>query len=162
MKTIKVWTDGSCNGNENKDISKRAGGWAYIRDDGVRNCGSYINNPTNNRSELLAISAALNSINEKAAITIVTDSAYAMTTLSPEGRAQRKASRIGNTVYLKSGKPAENSDLIITLLGHFDRLEKLGATISMEKTRGHMSDPMNNECDRLATNCAIMAQLRRK
>ena len=76
MKTINIYTDGACSGNQNED---NIGGWGAILEYGehVKELHGGEVNTTNNRMELTALIEALSALREKGLqLNIFSDSSY--------------------------------------------------------------------------------------
>jgi len=124
--TIKIYTDGSCLKNPGK------GGWAYVYADGSKEeSGSSTKLTTNNVMELTAIGYAIKSTPEGSNVEIITDSEYAINTIT--GKWQRN----------------KNS----ALLSRIDELIK-NHTVKFTWVKGHSGDVMNERCDKLAKTAA--------
>jgi ribonuclease HI len=141
MPTFFAFTDGACSGNPGP------GGWGAILQarDGERvvkerelSGGEALT--TNNRMELMAAIAALESLNRPAAITLVTDSAYVKNGVTA-WLAAWKAS--GWRTAAK--KPVKNEDL-------WRRLDAAQARhdVRWQWVRGHAGHPENERADALA------------
>jgi ribonuclease HI len=136
VEEVTVYTDGACEGNPGP------GGYAAIIDRrGKRNelTGSE-RQTTNNRMELLAVIAALRSLEEPASVRIVTDSQYVakgMTSWIHNWR--RKGWKTA------SGAPVKNRDL-------WEELDELSRRhrVRWEWIRGHNGHPGNERADTLA------------
>ncbi len=134
---VEIHTDGGCSGNPGP------GGWAAVlRWRGhERELSGFAPDTTNNRMELMAAIAALESLKRPMRVRLVTDSVYL---------------RKGITEWLRSWKargwktadkkPVKNIDL-------WQRLDEAAAghTIEWAWTRGHAGDPLNERADALAT-----------
>lgn len=70
MKSIEIYTDGSCLNNPG------FGGWAYVLSykNHIKECSGACENTTNNRMELMAIIKALEALKEPCEIKLYTDS----------------------------------------------------------------------------------------
>ena len=78
MKTIKIYTDGACSGNQNET---NTGGWGAILEYGSHQKKLFggESNTTNNRMEMTALLKALEAIHkENQDISVFSDSAYLM------------------------------------------------------------------------------------
>lgn len=137
MKTVTIHTDGACKGNPGP------GGFAAILscDDHTREIVGGEPRTTNNRMELRAIIAGLAAITKPAAITIYSDSQYAIGAFS------------GN-------KAKANFDLIGEGIVHLARIRKLGGSVTFQHVNGHAGDPLNERCDKLASAQAITHALK--
>jgi ribonuclease HI len=134
---VEIHTDGGCSGNPGP------GGWgAVLRWRGhERELSGFEPDTTNNRMELMAAIAALESLKRPMRVRVVTDSVYL---------------RKGITEWLRSWKargwktadkkPVKNVDL-------WQRLDAAtaGHTIDWAWTKGHAGDPLNERADQLAT-----------
>ena len=134
---LKIYTDGACSGNPGK------GGWAAIILDNNSNLSSISgseSNTTNNRMELLAPIMALKKIKEKSEVTIFTDSKYVKNGIEVWIHKWKD-----NGWMTAEKKPVKNKDL-------WTKLDKIQKTkkIKWEWVKGHSSDKLNNEVDRIA------------
>lgn len=158
-----VYTDGSALDNSNLDKRLVYGGWAWAIAPKTGEPTSYYSesykgaDTTNNKMELRAILDFLTKAQKPGQYVIRTDSAYCITSM--QMRQQRLASRMDDQLFLPSGKPALNSDLLIGIYEQMARLEEAGATITFEKVKGHSGDKTNEFVDRLAQNRAVMNKL---
>ena len=129
-KYYHIWTDGACRGNPGP------GGYAAIVFEVTRNGkplgketivrGATLDT-TNNRMEIMAAKAALDTVPDGAFVRLRSDSLYVVNTM--KGFYKQK----------------KNRDLWIIMNEHAARL-----FISWEHTKGHANDPYNNMCDQLA------------
>lgn len=143
---VDAFTDGACKGNPGP------GGWGVLLRWGERERELSGGEPdtTNNRMELMAVIAALESLKRPACIAITTDSQYVKRGVT-EWMARWK--RNG---WLTAGKqPVKNRDL-------WERLDRaLGAhRVRWHWVKGHAGHPENERADRLA-NQGIPAPIRR-
>jgi ribonuclease HI len=152
---LKIYTDGGCSGNPGP------GGWAYviIEESGEtegrvqqKSPGPYKivaekwgaeNNTTNNRMELGAVIAALESLAELALspekVAVFTDSQYVQKGMTLWLRSWKRNN------WRTSGKePVKNQDL-------WRRLDELSGcfSISWIWVKGHAGDELNERCDRM-------------
>jgi ribonuclease HI len=139
----ELWTDGACAGNPGP------GGWAAIlvahRADGtiakqVELSGAEPQT-TNNRMELRAVIEGLRALTRPSAVTVHTDSAYVMDTIT-------KRWHVGWTArgWLTAAKqPVKNRDLWEELLALLD-----GHAVTWRRVKGHAGIPLNERCDELA------------
>jgi len=139
--SITIYTDGACRYNPGP------GGWGAIivwnGTEKVLSGGE--RETTNNRMELTAVIAALETLTRPCDVKLVSDSKYVLDGLTKGWAAGWKAKG-----WRKSdGKPAINPDL-------WDRLLTLVSKHNMtyEWVEGHMGHPYNERCDTLATNFA--------
>ena len=133
--SCKIYTDGSCIGNPGK------GGWAaIIINNGKKKIISGSENyTTNNRMEIIAVIKALNTIKLKQA-TLITDSQYVKNGIEIWIHKWKD-----NGWMTAEKKPVKNKDL-------WTKLDKIQKTkkIKWEWVKGHSSDKLNNEVDRIA------------
>ena len=133
--SCKIYTDGSCIGNPGK------GGWAaIIINNGKKKIISGSENyTTNNRMEIIAVIKALNTIKLKQA-TLITDSQYVKNGIEIWIHKWKD-----NGWMTAEKKPVKNKDL-------WTKLDKIQKTkkIKWEWVKGHSSDKLNNEVDKIA------------
>ncbi|WP_238380972.1 ribonuclease HI [Alkalilacustris brevis] len=136
-----AFTDGACSGNPGP------GGWGVLmqarRGDAVvkeRELKGGEADTTNNRMELLAAIAALESLSRPSEITIVTDSAYVKNGIT-DWLARWKA----NGWKTSTRKPVKNEEL-------WRRLDDAQARhkVHWEWVKGHAGHPENERADELA------------
>jgi ribonuclease HI len=122
LPQVVVAVDGSCLGNPGP------GGWAV-----VLQCGPHekelvggAEQTTNNRMELQAVIAGLQTLKRRCQVRLLTDSQYV-------------------AFILSDGKAKANLDLV-------DQARRLAAAhlVTVEKVAGHSGHPLNERCDRLA------------
>ena len=137
LKTVVVHTDGACSGNPGP------GGWAAILSYNDRECelSGGERQTTNNRMELQAAIAALESLSEPCAVRLHTDSKYIVEAFNAGWIAgwQRRG-------WLTTAKkPVANQDL-------WEQLIELASGHEVEWiwVRGHANVILNERCDRLA------------
>lgn len=141
MNTVTIYTDGAC------DPNPGIGGWAaiLIKGEHKKILTGGQRDTTNNRMELTAAIEALRALTKPCRVTIYTDSEYV-----------RNAIVLGwlnNWIkkgWRNSGGPVKNRDLWEQLLEQINRHQ-----IDWHWVRGHDSDPLNNECDRLAVEARL-------
>ncbi len=136
MEEIQVWTDGACEGNPGP------GGYAAIIDRNgkrIEVTGSE-RQTTNNRMELLAVIAALRSLEAPSSVRIVTDSQYVAKGMTQWIHGWRRKGW-----KTSSGAPVKNRDL-------WEELERLAHRhrVRFEWIRGHNGHPENERADALA------------
>lgn len=133
---VEIHTDGACSGNPGP------GGWgAVLRGpDGVRELSGSDPSTTNNRMEMIAPAAALESLGRPSRVRIVTDSRYVR-----DGITQWLAAWKRRGWKTASGDPVKNRDL-------WERLERAAARHDVEWrwVRGHAGDRWNERADALA------------
>jgi ribonuclease HI len=137
MKQVDIYTDGACSGNPGP------GGWGAVivfRSVEKELSGGEAKT-TNNRMELSAVIAALETLREPCDVTLYSDSKYIIDAVK---RGWAKSWKKNN--WIKSDKkPAQNSDLWERLLGLCDI-----HTLTPVWVRGHNGHEYNERCDRLA------------
>ncbi len=145
MKTVTIYTDGACRGNPGP------GGWgALLSWNGPeKKLSGGETLTTNNRMELMAAIAALESLKETCTVTLYTDSVYVKQGLNEwlpgwKARGWRTADK----------KPVKNQDL-------WQRLDAAAARhqVDWHWVKGHAGNPGNEAADRLA-NEGLEANLR--
>jgi ribonuclease HI len=136
MEEIVIYTDGACEGNPGP------GGYAAIVDRGGKRTEitGKAQRTTNNRMELLAVIAALRTLDEPASVRVVTDSQYVANGMRSWIHNWRKKGW-----KTASGSPVKNRDL-------WEELDKLAAKhrLRWEWIRGHDGHPENERADALA------------
>lgn len=139
MKAVTIYTDGACSGNPG------VGGWGavLIYNEHEKRISGAQEDTTNNRMELYAVIAALESLKEPCSVTLYSDSAYTVNgfingwVYSWEKSDWKKA----------DNKPVLNVDLWSRLL----ELTKIHE-VKFVKVKGHADNEYNNICDKLATD----------
>jgi ribonuclease HI len=138
---VQLFTDGACSGNPGP------GGWAYIlrhpaSGKTLEGSGGEAGT-TNNRMELRAVIAGLESLKKRSRVEIVTDSEYVakgclewLPGWKRNGWRRREGKRL---------KPLKNEEI-------WRRLDELLARHEVRFTvvRGHAGHPENERCDELA------------
>jgi ribonuclease HI len=152
--SVSIYTDGGCSGNPGP------GGWAYLivnerktkdplLDAGVMPVQTKViaekwgaeKNTTNNRMELSAVIAALETLHtldeSHGQVTIYTDSLYVQKGISIWIHTWKK-----NDWKTSDKKPVKNRDLWL-------RLDELASTflLTWEWVKGHAGNPFNERCD---------------
>lgn len=142
MDAIAIFTDGACSGNPGP------GGWGAIvaRPDGtVRELGGGEPRTTNNRMEMLAAVAALESVADAPAPAVVcTDSTYMISGVTKWMPAWKRRGWLSST-----GEPVLNRDL-------WERLDALAQArrgrLAWRYVRGHSGHSGNERCDEIAVS----------
>ena len=137
MKTVTIYTDGSCSGNPGP------GGWGAILryKETEKELSGGAADTTNNRMELTAVIEALALLKEPCVVELYSDSKYVIDGLS-KGWAKGWQKR----GWIKSDKkPALNPDLWERLLALTDRHE-----MHYHWVKGHAENEKNNRCDQMA------------
>jgi len=138
MKAVTIYTDGACSGNPGP------GGWGAVLIYGKhrRELSGGKAQTTNNRMELTAVIAALETLKEPCIVELYSDSKYVVDALQ-KGWAREWRAR----GWLKPDKkPALNSDLwerVLDLCRMHD--------VRLHWVKGHAENEYNNRCDQLAT-----------
>lgn len=144
MKQIQIYTDGSCLGNPG------AGGYGailrYQTTEKTLSAGFF--HTTNNRMELLAVIAALESLNQPCLIELYSDSQYMKNGITKWIQGWKKKGWQSS-----SGQPVKNKDLWL-------RLEAATQShqIQWRWVKGHSGHPENERCDELARQAAQQPQ----
>ena len=134
---VEIWTDGGCKPNPGP------GGWAAILRFGVheRELTGAEAATTNNRMELTAAAAALETLLRPCRVVLHTDSEYVR-----NGVTRWSTGWVRRNWRNASGDPVANMDLWRRLLAAAARHQ-----VEWRWVRGHAGDPMNERADRLAT-----------
>jgi len=138
---IKIYCDGACSGNQNKN---NIGGWGalLIFNEKIKKINGGEKNTTNQRMELTACIKALEAIKStKYPIEIYTDSAYLYNCIQQKWYEKWEQNGWKNSKKL----PIENKDLWEKLL---NLIKKYNPTFI--KVKGHSGDKYNDEADKLA------------
>jgi ribonuclease HI len=146
VKHVTIYTDGACLGNPGP------GGYgAVLLHGGHRKevSGGY-SRTTNNRMEIMAVIAALESLSQPCRVTLHSDSQYVVNAIT-QGWARRWKS---NGWKRNRQEPAINPDLWDRLLGLCDQHQ-----VEFRWLRGHAGNVENERCDRLAVAAARQAEL---
>jgi ribonuclease HI len=146
MKKIEIFTDGACSGNPGP------GGYGAILKygDQIKELSQGFKRTTNNRMEMRALIAALQSLKEKCQLEIYSDSKYIVDAVN-NGWAKRWRA---NGWKRNKKEKALNPDLWAQLL---DLLDEHTFTISWVK--GHAGHYENERCDDLAVQACSSAHL---
>jgi ribonuclease HI len=136
-QVVDIYTDGACSGNPGP------GGWGALLSCGSRSkeiCGGEASGTTNNRMELMAAIAALETLTRPAVVRLHTDSVYLRTGITswlPKWKS--------NGWRTADKKPVKNADL-------WQRLETAAAPHQVQWlwVKGHAGNPGNERADALA------------
>lgn len=136
VKRVIIHTDGACSGNPGP------GGWGAVLRYGAheKELSGFAPDTTNNRMELSAVIAALNSLKRAVPVEVVTDSVYVRDGISkwlPGWRAK------GWKTAAK--KPVKNQDLWQELAALNDRFD-----VTWTWIKGHAGHELNERADELA------------
>jgi ribonuclease HI len=136
-EVVEVWTDGGCKPNPGP------GGWAAIlRFRGVeKELSGAEPATTNNRMELTAAAAALETLKRPCRVVVYTDSEYVK-----NGVTRWHAGWVRKNWRSSTGDPVKNMDLWQRLLAAAAQHR-----IEWHWVRGHAGDVMNERADALAT-----------
>ena len=135
MKSVKLFSDGSCLGNPG------AGGWAYILQYGnaVKKASGAEAMTTNNQMELTAAIMGLSALKQPCRVELFTDSEYVV-----------KAVNSWLTKWVATDfKGKKNADLWRRYLAAAAPHE-----IKASWVKGHAGHPQNEECDAMARAAA--------
>ena len=135
MKSVKLFSDGSCLGNPG------AGGWAYILQygDAVKKASGAEAMTTNNQMELTAAIMGLSALKQPCRVELFTDSEYVVKAIS---------SWLAKWV-VTDFKGKKNADLWRRYLAAAAPHE-----IRASWVKGHAGHPQNEECDAMARAAA--------
>lgn len=130
MKTLNIYTDGACSGNQNDE---NIGGWGAILEFGQAQKELYGSqaNTTNNRMEMQALIAAFEAVKlENQNIRVFSDSSYLIECFRKGWYKEWQT----NGWKTKAKKPVENRDLWERLLVHLDKHK-----IEFFRVKGHVN-----------------------
>ncbi|MBI9113185.1 ribonuclease HI [Maridesulfovibrio ferrireducens] len=137
---IKIYTDGSCLGNQFKGADGGYGALIHTPNESIELAQGY-RTTTNNRMELRAVIAALLVIPPESDVTLYSDSKYVI-----DAFVQGWLNNWIKSGWRKSNrKPVENQDLWKELLENIH-----GHNIRWEWVRGHSGNQLNGCADILA------------
>lgn len=140
MRSVTIYTDGSCLGNPGH------GGWGAILSDGKtqKEISGGCPETTNNRMELTAAIAALSELKYPCSVSLYSDSKYLIDGMKSwiDGWKKRGWKKADKT-------PVLNADLWAQL----DQLRNIH-TIQFIWVKGHASNEFNNRCDEMAVSQA--------
>lgn len=136
-ENVVLYTDGACSGNPG------AGGWAailsYKGKQKVLSGGQ--EQTTNNRMELMAVIAGLESVKANVPVQVFSDSAYVVNAFTQNWILGWQKNN-----WRTAGKgEVQNKDLWQRLLVQTQRLN-----VTFNKVKGHADNEYNNRCDALA------------
>ena len=141
LPRVTIYTDGSCLGNPGP------GGYAAVLLSGPhrKELSQGFSGTTNNRMEIMAVIAGLESLKAKSSVEIVTDSQYVKKAFTDRWLAGWKR----NGWKTAAKQPVKNQDL-------WKRLDALiqGHAVQWRWVRGHSGHPENERCDELARAAA--------
>jgi ribonuclease HI len=141
MKSVTLITDGSCLGNPGP------GGWAAILRfaDHYKELWGSERQTTNNRMELMAVIASLDTLKERCEVAVEIDSQYVKNGITTWIHNWKRRGWITS-----AKKPVKNVDL-------WKRLDEAVARHDMKWkwVKGHADHGGNNRCDELAREAAL-------
>lgn len=142
--TVIIYTDGGCIGNPGPGAYA-----AILRYNGhEKEIVGRFRQTTNNRMELRAAIAALESLTRPCRIELYTDSSYLR-----NGITQWIFGWQRNGWKTSSKEPVKNQDLWQQLLAAINRHQSAGG-VTWHWTKGHNGDPANERADELANQAA--------
>ena len=146
LKQIALYTDGSCLGNPGP------GGYAavLIYKQHRKELAQGYELTTNNRMELMAAIAGLQSLSEPCQVKLTTDSQYVRQGITQWIHGwKKKGWKTANR------EPVKNVDLWLLLDSEIQRHD-----VEWFWVKGHSGHPENERCDELARNAALAADSR--
>lgn len=146
LKSITIYTDGSCLNNPGP------GGYGIVLIYGEhrKELSGGFRLTTNNRMEMMAAIVALQTLNQKCAVTLHSDSQYLINAIT-KGWAKRWQE---NGWQRNKKEKAVNPDLWEQLLTLCDQHE-----VTFRWVKGHAGNAENERCDRLAVQAAQGSEL---
>lgn len=154
MTTYSYYTDGAATMiNRNGKYIREAGGWAFIllvggERDSTQSGGCKLT--TNNEMELYAIYASMRHFSDNAnpgdKLEIYSDSGYCIGIFTQWAVNWEK-----NGWTRRGNKPIENLELIKSIWNLMNGIKK-DSQVNFVKVKGHSSNALNNEVDRLAVS----------
>ena len=139
---VIIYTDGSCQGNPGP------GGWAavLICNGATKKIAGFQDHTTNNQMELQGAIEGLKSLTRNCSVELFTDSQYVK-----KGITEWIEGWIAKNWRNSANKPVKNQEF-------WEELYSLSKQhqISWNWVKGHSTDPLNNEADRLATLAASL------
>lgn len=140
MKTINIYTDGGCSGNQNEE---NFGGWGAILEYGQHKKELFDGdiNTTNNKMELTAVLEALKSLKQdNLNINIFSDSSYLVECFTKKWYVKWQQ----NGWKTSQKKPVENKELwenIISLVSNY-------SSVNFYRVKGHINLNNNSQIDK--------------
>ena len=133
-----VYTDGACRGNPGP------GGWGWVVPGGPWAAGA-APETTNNRMELQAVIEALDALEGRDPVEVVTDSSYIVNCFAQRWWVGWRRRNWRNA----HKEPVKNQDLWVPLIE-----QVLARGVTFRWVKGHSADPWNDAADLLATQAA--------
>jgi len=142
MKQIRIYTDGACSGNNNKNHDSSGGIGAVMSwNEHEKEVSFGFNSTTNNQMELLAPIVALTNLKERCDVLIFSDSAYVVNGFEKKWIVGWKKNGWKNA----SGKDVKNQ----TLWKALDRLVRKH-NVKFKHVKAHSGIRLNERADVLA------------
>ena len=141
LKQVTIYTDGACLGNPGP------GGYGLIIEEGGarRDKSGGFRLTTNNRMEIMAAIAGLESLKQKSSVILISDSQYLVRAMTEGWAVKWKAKG-----WMRNSKEkALNPDLWMRLLKLCENHR-----VEFRWVRGHNNHTENEVCDRLANEAA--------
>ncbi|HHX48985.1 MAG TPA: ribonuclease HI [Clostridiales bacterium] len=137
MKTVEIYTDGSCLGNPGP------GGWCaiLIYNEFEKTIAGSEKETTNNRMELTAAIEGLKALKEKCNVILYSDSAYLIDAIN-----QNWIEKWEKINFKKIKNPDLWQELIKQINSH---------NVNFVKVKGHSDNAYNNKCDLIAKEQAV-------
>ncbi|MPM09985.1 Ribonuclease HI [bioreactor metagenome] len=137
MKKVMIYTDGACSGNPGP------GGWGAVLlyNENRKEISGGETPSTNNRMEIMAAIAALESLKEACEVDLYSDSAYLVNAFKQEWLENWQR----NGWKTSKKQPVENQDLWQRLSQQTKKHK-----VTWHKVKGHAENKENNRCDELA------------
>ncbi len=135
MKTVNIYTDGACSGNQHNE---NIGGWGAILEFGKHQKELYGGdiNTTNNKMELTAVLEALKALKESnLKLNIFSDSSYLVECFTKKWYVKWQQ----NGWKTSQKKPVENKELWVNILSQVEN----HSVVNFYRVKGHIN--LNNE-----------------
>lgn len=136
MMEVTIYTDGACSGNPGP------GGWGAILRYGEaeKELSGGEESTTNNRMELMAAIAALETLTRPCQVALYSDSKYLVDSVGKGWLSSWEKAG-----FIRKGKAVPNTDLWQRLLVQLRR-----HSVRFIWVKGHAENPHNNRCDEMA------------
>jgi ribonuclease HI len=150
LKRIIIYGDGACTGNPGP------GGYGVVLLHGEhrKELSGGFRLTTNNRMEIMACIAGLQTLKERCAVTIYSDSRYVVNAMTKSWASRWRKNDWKRRDENGEWKPALNPDLWAEMLELCDKHQ-----VKFEWVRGHAGNEENERCDQLARAAAMSAHL---
>jgi len=138
MKKVVAYTDGACSGNPG------VGGYGAVMNykGAVKEVSGSEENTTNNRMELMSVIRALETLGQKCAVELYSDSKYIIDSVQNGWLESWKSNGWKKT----TGETVQNIDLWEQLYVLLNKHR-----VNFNWVKGHSGDKFNERCDELAT-----------